>query len=80
MAFQILKEIIQIFTWMFFWFQKRYTSRLKERLIVRFEKFDTPLYFWNFSSRSEDMKIFSVNINYFHRFFGSFNIFLLQRN
>ena len=35
---------------------------------------------WNFSSCSEDMKIFSLNINYFHQFFGFFNISLLQRN
>ena len=28
--------------------------------------------YWNSSSRSEDMKIFSVNINYFHQFFSHF--------
>ena len=27
---------------------------------------------WNSSSRSEDMKICSLNINYFHQFFGNF--------
>ena len=35
---------------------------------------------WNFPSRSEDMKIFSVNIICFHQFFGFFDISLLQRN
>ena len=33
----------------------------------------------NSSSPSENMKIVSVNINYFHQLFGSFDIFLLQR-
>ena len=32
---------------------------------------------WNSSSRSEDMKIFFVNINYFHQFFGCCNISML---
>ena len=35
---------------------------------------------WNFSSRLKDMKIFSVNMNYFHQFFGFFDISLLQKN
>ena len=35
---------------------------------------------WNFSSRSEDMKNLSYNNRYFHRFFGLFDIPLLQRN
>ena len=34
----------------------------------------------NFSHRSEDMKIFYVNIYYFHQFFGFFDISLLQKN
>ena len=34
----------------------------------------------NFSNRSEDMKNFSVNINYFHQFFKFFYISFLQRN
>ena len=39
-------------------------------------------FYWSSSNRSEEMKIFSTNINYFHQFFGFFDIFdiLLQRN
>ena len=33
-----------------------------------------------FPSRLEDMKIFSININYFHGFFGFFDISMLQTN
>ena len=35
---------------------------------------------WNSSSFLEDMKIFSVNINYFHQFFEFFENSYLQRN
>ena len=35
---------------------------------------------WSLSSRFENIKIFSVNINYFHQFFGFSDTSLLQRN
>lgn len=35
-------------------------------------------YHWNSSIRSEEIKIFFFNINYFHQFFEFFHIFLLQ--
>ena len=35
---------------------------------------------WKSSSRSEDTKTFPFNVNYFHLFFGIFDISLLQRN
>ena len=34
---------------------------------------------WNFSYRSDNMKIFSININYFHRFFRIFWQFLVTK-
>ena len=35
---------------------------------------------WGSSCRSENMKIFFVNINYFHQFFRFFDISFLHRN
>ena len=35
---------------------------------------------WNSSIRSQDMKTFFFNINYFYQFFGFFHISFLQRN
>ena len=34
---------------------------------------------WGFSSCSENRKIFSVNMNYFHHFFDFFDISLMQK-
>ena len=34
---------------------------------------------WNFSYRSDNMKIFSININYFHRFFRIFWQFFVTK-
>ena len=48
--------------------------------LILLENFISKFHFKSSSSRLEDMKIFSVNINYFHQFLGFFDISLFEMN
>lgn len=63
------------------WFFQNYIFQrdaLKPWFIVPFKAHFFWKLHWNFTSHLEGMKMFFVNINYFHQFSGIFDISLLQ--
>ena len=68
------------------WFSKNVFSRkrVKPKFFCDFYHYHKAhlyrKFHWTYSSRSEDMRTFSANFNYFQWFFGFFDISFLQRN